>query len=116
VEQGEDSRCVVASFGTTRVVLRLHLVLPGDGVAAGQVICTRSQPKLGAADPLITSFTFDAQGRTSFEVSADGDPVELEQHAVEIVLHVLETAARPIHPDITPLGAATGSQNANARL
>lgn len=116
VEQGEDARCVIASFGTTRVVLRLHLTLPDDGVAAGQVICTRSQAQLGTADALVTLFMFDAQGRTSFEVGADGDPVEMGQHAVEIVLHVLQAATRPVDPEINPLGGATGTQNANARL
>lgn len=111
VEQGDDSRCVIASFGTTKVVLRLLLVLPEDGVAEGQVICTRAQPKLGVVDPMITAFTFDAQGRTSFELGADGDPIEMEQHATEIVAHVLEAASRPIEFD-----AAVGGQNANARL
>lgn len=65
---------------------------------------------------MITSFTFDAQGRTSFEVGADGDPVEMERHAVEIVMHVLEAAARPIESDISPFDAPAGGQNANARL
>jgi hypothetical protein len=116
VQQGDDSRCVIASFGTTKATLRLLLVLPEDGVAAGQVICTRSQPKLGVVEPMIMSFTFDAQGRTSFEVGADGDPIEMGQHAVEIVMHVLEAAARPIEPEVNPFGAAAGSQNANARL
>ena len=116
VEQGEDPRCVIASFGTTRVVLRLHLVLPDDGVAAGQVICIRSQPKLGTADSLVTWFMFDAHGRTSFELGADGDPVEMEQHAVEILLHVLEAATRPVEPEVNPFDRAAGSQNANARL
>lgn len=97
VEQGEDLRCVIASFGTTKVALRLHLILGEDGVAAGQVVCTRSQPKLGATDPLIMSFTFDAQGRTSFDMSPDGDPVELGQNAVEIVMHALEAAARAVN-------------------
>ena len=82
VEQGDDSRCVIASFGTTKIAIRLLLVLPDDGVAAGQVICTRLQPKLGGVDPMIMSFSFDAQGRTSFEVGADGDPVEMGQHGV----------------------------------
>lgn len=109
VEQGDDLRCVIASFGTTRVVLRLHLILGEDGVAAGQVVCTRSQPKLGTADPLIMSFTFDAQGRTSFEFSADGDPIEMGQHAVEIVLHALEAAARAVNTENNPLAAASGS-------
>jgi hypothetical protein len=59
---------------------------------------------------------FDAQGRTSFEVGADGDPVEMGQHAVEILLHVLQAATRPVDPEISPFGGATGSQNANARL
>lgn len=116
VEQGDDSRCVIASLGTTKVALRLLLVLPDDGVAAGQVTCTRSQPSLGVVEPMIMSFTFDAQGRTSFEVGADGDPVEMGQHAVEIVMHVLEAAARPIEPEVNPVGRETGSQNANARL
>lgn len=107
---------MIASFGTTRVVLRLLLVLPEDGVAVGQVICTRSQPNLDVAEPLITSFTFDAHGRTSFEVSADADPVEMGQHAVEILLHILETATRPIDLDNNPLGAEVGRQKANARL
>lgn len=111
VEPCDDSRCVIALFGTTKVVLRLLLVLPEDGVAAGQVICTRAQPKLGVVDPIVTSFTFDAQGRTSFELGEDGDPIEMEQHAAEIVVHVLEAAARPIEHD-----AAVGGQNANARL
>ena len=116
VEHGDDLRCIIATFGTTKVVLRLHLVVPEDGVAAGQVICTRSQPKLGVVEPMITSFTFDAQGRTSFEVGADGDPIEMGQHAVEIVMHILEAAARPIKPDISPFGAPADGQNANARL
>lgn len=116
VEQGDNSRCVIASFGTTKVVLRLLLVLPEDGVAAGQVICTQAQPRLGAVEPVIMSFTFDTQGRTSFEVGADGDPIEMGQHAVEIVMHALRAAARPIEPEIGPFGTAAGSQNANARL
>lgn len=111
VEQGDDPRCVIASFGTTKVVLRLFLVLSEDGVAMGQVICTRAQPKLGVVDPVITSFSFDAQGRTTFELGTDGDAIELEQHAVEIVAHVLEAALRPIELD-----GAVGCQNANARL
>ena len=106
VEPGDDSRCVIASFGMTQVVLRLLLVLPEDGIAAGQVICTRAHPKFNLVDPVITSFTFNAQGRTSFEVGADGDPIEMEQHAVEIVMHVLEKALRPIEPYINQLGLA----------
>lgn len=39
-----------------------------------------------------------------------------EQHAAEIVMHVLEVAARPIEPSINSFGAPAGSQNANARL
>ena len=65
---------------------------------------------------MVMSFTFDAQGRTSFEVGADGDPVEMGQHGVEIVLHVLEAATRPVDPEIDPHGRAAGIQNANARL
>ena len=105
VEPGDDSRCVIASFGTTKVVLRLLLVLPEDGVATGQVICIRALPKIGVVDPTLTSFTFDAQGRTSFELGEDGDPIEIEQHAVEIMMHVLEAAVRPIETDINQLGA-----------
>ena len=105
VEQGDDSRCVIASFGTTKVVLRLLLVLPEDGVATGQVICTRALPKLGVVDPPITSFTFDAQGRTSFDLGEDGDSIEMEQHAVEIMMHVLEAGIRPIKIDTNQLGA-----------
>ena len=116
VEQGENSRCVIASFGTTKVALRLLLVLREDGVAATECKSPAPQPKLGVVEPLIMSFTFDAQGRTSFEVGADGDPIEMGQHAVEIVMHFLEAAARPIEPEINPFGAAAGSQNANARL
>lgn len=116
VEQGDDSRCVIASLSTTKIAIRLLLVLPDDGVAAGQVICTRLQPKLGGVDPMIMSFSFDAQGRTSFEVGADGDPVEMGQHGVDIVLHVLEAAVRPVDPEIDPTSGAAGSQNANARL
>lgn len=55
MEQGDDSRCIIASFGTTKVVLRLLLVLPEDGVAAGQVICTRSQPKLCPASTIVSA-------------------------------------------------------------
>ncbi len=105
VESGDDSRCVIASFGTTKVVLRLLLVLPEHGVATGQVICTRALPKFGIVDPTIASFTFDAQGRTSFELGEDGDLIEMEQHAVEILMHVLEAAVRPIETDTNQLGA-----------
>ncbi len=109
VEPGGDSHCVIASFGTSKVVLRLLLVLPEEGVATGQVICTLALPKFGVVDPTITSFTFDAQGRTSFELGEDGDPIEMEQHAVEIMMHVLEAAVRPIETDINQLGAPAAS-------
>jgi hypothetical protein len=32
------------------------------------------------------------------------------------LLHVLQAATRPVDPEINPLGVATCSQNANARL
>lgn len=96
VEVGDEARVVMVSLGTTKVVLRLLLVLPEDGIARGQVVCTRAQPKLSVVDPVVTSFSFDAQGRTSFAVDANEDPPEMGQHAAEIVMHVIEMAARPI--------------------
>jgi hypothetical protein len=95
VELGDDPRCITVSFATIKVALRLLLVIPDSGVATGQVICTKVLPKFGAIDRVLASFTFDAQGRTSFVVGPNDDPVEMEQHAVEIVLHLLEMAARP---------------------
>jgi hypothetical protein len=95
VELGDDPRCVAVSFATIKVDLQLLLVIPDNGVATGQVICTKVLPKYGELDQVLASFTFDAQGRTSFVVGANDDPVEVEQHAVEIVLHLLELAARP---------------------
>lgn len=95
VELADDPRCIIVSFAAIKMSLRLLLVIPDSGVATGQVICTKVLPKFDVVDPVLASFTFDAQGRTSFEVGANGDPVEMEQHAVDIVLHLVELAARP---------------------
>jgi hypothetical protein len=45
------------------------------------------------------------------EFGADGHLIEMEQHAAEIVAHILMAASRPIELD-----AAVGGQNANALL
>lgn len=95
VELGDDPRCITVSFATIKVALRLLLVIPDSGIATGQVICTKVLPKFGVVDRVLASFTFDAQGRTSFVAGANDDPVEMEQHAVEIALHFLELAVRP---------------------
>lgn len=95
VELDDDPRCLTVSFATIKIALRLLLVIPDSGIATGQVICTKVLPKIDVVDPVLASFAFDAQGRTSFEVGANSDPVEMEQHAVDIVLHLVELAARP---------------------
>lgn len=96
VEADEEPRCVTVSFGTVSILLRLLLVLPAGGPAAGQVTCTRTRPRYDVVDPVIASFTFDAQGRTSFEFPVNGDVIELESQGPDIVLHLLEMAAQPI--------------------
>ena len=74
--------------------LRFQL-LPGygdDGSVRGRVVCSRQIPGLYKESDILGSFTFLGNGNTDFEVEQGGDPIEMEYHAIEIVLHFVQMA------------------------
>lgn len=74
--------------------LRFQL-LPGygeDGSVRGRVVCSRQVPGLYKESDILGSFTFLGNGNTDFEVEQGSDPIEMEYHAIEIVLHFVQMA------------------------
>lgn len=87
-----DETFFSASFATVTVGFRLILNLTPDAVASGKVVCTLESPIFTENKPLLGFFTFKPSGITNFEVPAEEDPIDIEQHAVEIVLHFVNAA------------------------
>lgn len=79
--------------------LRFQL-LPGygeDEVVRGRVVCSRQIPGLYKESDILGCFTFLGNGNTDFEVEQGNDPIEMEYHAIEIVLHFVQMAIqRPL--------------------
>lgn len=74
--------------------LRFQL-LPGygeDGSVRGRVVCSRQIPGLYKESDILGSFTFLGNGNTDFEVEQGSYPIDMEYHAIEIVLHFVQMA------------------------
>ncbi len=102
---GENSRLKVLKLKVSAdgssldaIFAGIHLrfqLLPGygeDGSVRGWVVCSRQIPGLYKESDILGSFTFLGNGNTDFEVEQGGDPIEMEYHAIEIVLHFVQMA------------------------
>lgn len=73
------------------------LCYESDGTPRGKIICTREVPVISDNKDILGSFTFSGQGITDFEVNDGGDQIEMEYHALEIVMHFVDFAiAKPL--------------------
>lgn len=80
------------SFGGIQVRFLLMVCYGDDGSPRGKVVCSRSVRNLADAIDFVGSFTFSGQGTTDFDFAQGDDGIEMEYHAIEIVLHFLNAA------------------------
>lgn len=98
ITASSDGNFCTASFTTVTVGFRLLFTLAPNDVAAGKVVCTLEAPVFTETKPVLGSFTFKPQGLTDFEVAEGADPIDMEQHAIELVLHFVNAALERPEP------------------
>lgn len=77
-------------------------LLPGyaaDGSVLGRVVCSRQISGLYKDNDILGYFTFLGNGNTDFNIEQGCDPIEMEYHAIEIVLHFVQMAIQKPLPD-----------------
>lgn len=79
-------------FAEMQIRFLLLVCYGEDGSPRGRVVCSREIPNLSDTNDILGSFSFSGQGATDFDVEQGHDPVEMEYHAIEIVLHFLNLA------------------------
>ncbi len=95
-----DSSSLDALFAGIHVRFQL---LPGygeDGSVLGRVVCSRQIPGLHRDSDILGCFTFSGNGNTDFNVEQGHDPIEMEYHAIEIVLHFVQIAIQKPLPGL----------------
>ncbi|MCK6407427.1 MAG: hypothetical protein L6Q60_15625, partial [Rhodocyclaceae bacterium] len=83
-----------AAAGHGRIALLL--AAPKNG---GITVCSRQIPGLYKERDILDSFTFLGNGSTDINVEQGRDPIEMEYHAIEIVLHFVQMAIQKPLPD-----------------
>ncbi len=94
VEAAADARCVSVQYRTVKLTLRLLFQLNEQNSPSARVVVTLEKPDDGKFNEELGAFTFNLQGFTDFELDADGDPIDLEGKALEIVVHFLSLALK----------------------
>ena len=94
VEAAADSRSVTIRYRTVTVTLRLLFQLNEQNSPTARVEGTLEKPGDAKSIEKLGTFTFNPQGFTDFDPDADGDPIDLEGKALEIVVHFLTLALK----------------------
>ena len=94
IEAAADARAVTVKYRTVTLNLRLFFQLNGQNSPYARVEGTFDKPGDDKTFEKLGTFTFNPQGFTDIEPDADGDPVDLEGKAVEIVIHFLTLALK----------------------
>lgn len=92
LEVSSGGNCLDAVFADLHVRFQLLPSYGEDGSVRGRVVCSREIPHLYKDSDILGSFTFSADGNTDFDVEPGRDPVEIEYHANNIVLHFVHLA------------------------
>ena len=97
VQVADDGKTVEVNYKTVRIAFRFLVTLTAQGAASGLVVCNWADRDDKSPKVELGRFAFDRSGRTNYEDPTDGDPVDLEGMAPEIVshflLHALEQSA-----------------------
>lgn len=93
VTKAADGLSCSVAFATVVIEDRFLVSMRKDGSGpTGHVICTLEAPLFMEEVPLLGSFTFKGKGTTDFEPPANADPIEIDTHAAELVMHFVELA------------------------
>ena len=92
IELVPTERRFTAKYRTVVVGFRMFFQLNAQGTTSARVVCTLEEPYAEAIKASLGIFTFNAQGFTDLEVDQEGDPIELEEMAPEIVVHFIQLA------------------------
>lgn len=92
VKTQEDGKSFVVTYKTVRLRFRLVLQLSLQGQATARIVCTWADSTDKMEVPELGSFTVDKNNNTDLVDSTDGDQIDLEGMAPEIVLHFLLAA------------------------
>jgi len=85
----EQRRAFVVTYKTVRLLFRLLLTLTPQGVASALVVCTWADQDDKGSRVELGRFAVDRSGRIDFEDASDGDQIDLEGMAPEIITHFL---------------------------
>ena len=94
VEAAADARAVTVKYRTVTLTLRLLFQLNEQNSPLARVEASIVRPGDSKSIENLGAFTFNPQGSTDFEPEADGDPIDLEGKALEIVVHFLTLALK----------------------
>ena len=94
IEVAADARAVTVKYRSVTLNLRLFFQLNEQNSPSARVEGTLDKPGDDETFEKLGTFTFNPQGFTDFEPDADGDPVDLEGRALEIVIHFLTLALK----------------------
>ena len=92
VEVAPDERGFSAKYRTIKIAFRMLLQLNAQGAPSARVECWLEEPKEGEKRVSLGNFTFNPLGATNFDPDPEGDPVDLEGMAPEILLHFIHLA------------------------
>lgn len=95
-----DGNSLDAIFAGIHLRFQLLPVYGEDGSVRGRVVCSRQVPGLYKDSDVLGSFTFFGNGNTDFNVEEGGDPIDMEYHAIEIVLHFVQMAIQKPLPGL----------------
>lgn len=79
-------------FAGIRIRFLLLVCYGEDASPRGRVVCSRKIQNLFDTNDIVGSFTFSGQGVTDFDVEQGHESVEMEYHAIDIVLHFVNLA------------------------
>jgi len=92
LEASTQEDLLKVSFGGIQVRFLLVVCYGDDGSPRGKVVCSRAVRNLSDTIDFVGSFTFSGQGITDFDFAQGDEDIEMEYHAIEIVLHFLNAA------------------------
>ena len=95
-----DGSSLDAIFAGIHVRFQLLPSYAADGSVLGRVVCSRQISGLYKDNDILGCFTFLGNGNTDFNVDQGSDPIEMEYHAIEIVLHFVQMAIQKPLPDL----------------
>jgi hypothetical protein len=77
------------SYLGVQLRFEFNLCIGEDGVAEGNIYCSKESPNFSKEKNIIGTFKFDQAGKTNFESDNDQETVRLQYQAIEIISHFI---------------------------